>query len=185
MTPDSTPNDAWCRRRVVCIKVDESIIESSGRNRFSKMSLKWVGPTVGKRVRSDEITGERGVGLPAGATVARPEAALPVGRHSLPCLMIRLSRTSIWSAGSVAARVEARALPAVVTSDAAGAGGSGPHCEARGVAGFVPFWLAAALAGSSHFSPPLLHDQILSPTTVGHTGDTLAACVSGRPSVVW
>ena len=98
----------------------------SGRNRFSRISLKWVGSTVGKRICSDETAGGRGVGLPVGAT----EAELGPGWRSSSCQMIRFSRTSIWSAGSVAARVEARARPAVDASGVAagGAGASGLPC---------------------------------------------------------
>ena len=36
-------------RRGPWMKVDDSLIRFSGRNRFSRISLKWMGSTVGKR----------------------------------------------------------------------------------------------------------------------------------------
>ena len=41
---------------------------------------------------------------------------------------------------------------------------------------------AAALADSSEFSSPLLHGQVLSPTTVGHSGATLSPITLTLPN---
>ena len=126
----SVPSVMLSWRRVVWINVDDSLSRFFGRNLFSRISSKWTGSTVGKRICSDEMTGERGVGLPSVVPVARP--GVEPGRRSSSCLIMRFSRTSIWSAGSVAARVEARALPAVDASGAVDAGASGPSCIASG-----------------------------------------------------
>ena len=48
MVSDPSVMISW--RRMVCMKVDESLIRFSGRNRFSRM-----GSTVGKRIWNDEM----------------------------------------------------------------------------------------------------------------------------------
>ena len=80
-----------------------------GRNRFSRMSLKCMGPTVGKRVWREVTAAGRGGGLPMVSAVL----GAGVGCWLSRCLIIRFSRTSIiFSAGRDAARVEARVLSA-------------------------------------------------------------------------
>ena len=81
---------------------------------------------MGTQIYSNETADRRGVGLPVEAI----EAELGSGWRSSSCQLIGFSKTSIWSAGSVAARVEARAHPTVDASGVAagGAGASGLLC---------------------------------------------------------
>ena len=51
-------------RRGPCIKVDDNLMRFSGRNRFSRISLKWAASTVGKRVWREVTAGGSGSELP-------------------------------------------------------------------------------------------------------------------------
>ena len=84
-------------RRGPSMKVDDSFIRFSRRNRFSRISVKWTGSTVGERIWREEIAGGKGggVGLAAGTGCCFP-----------PRLAIRFKRTSkTCSAGRDAARM--------------------------------------------------------------------------------
>ena len=90
------------------MKVDDSFMRFSGRNRFSRIPLKWTGSTVGKRIWREEIAGGKGGG--AGLVTG-------TGCWFPPRLAIRFKRTSkACSAGGDAARVEARVLPMAAVS---------------------------------------------------------------------
>ena len=94
-----------------------------GRNRFSRMSLRCMGPTVGKRVWREVTAAGRGGGLPMVSAVLGAGGS-GVGCWLSRCLIIRFSRTC--SAGRDAARVEARVLSA-----------SAPVAEGGGVSALV------------------------------------------------
>ena len=72
-------------RRGPSMKVDDSFMRFSGRNRFSRISLKWTGSTVGKRIWREEIAGGKGGG--AGLVTG-------TGCWFPPRLVIRFKRTS-------------------------------------------------------------------------------------------
>ena len=83
----------------------------------------------GKAVWSDVTAGGKKDGIPVGAIVAGTGAAL--GPHFSHCFMIRLRRSSLWSAGREEARVEAKALPVAVTSGVVGVRGEQSECGIR------------------------------------------------------
>ena len=108
-------------------KVEESFTRFSGRNWFSKMSLKCIGSTVGKRVWRKVAAGGRGGGLPM-VSAGLGAGGFGVGCWLSRCLIIRFRRTSITcSAGRDAVRVKASVLSA--SAPVAGEGGVLPQCR--------------------------------------------------------